>query len=286
MIRFVRSLLLRTAPLAAIMALVLAGASLAMAQADLTADEAGAAARDSRGATAPVSTADLIPQKNLLQIMKAGGILMIPILFCSFITLVFVFERAIALRRGRVIPGPFVKRFMHQLSEGQIDREQALELCEQNRSAVASVFAAAIRKWGKPAVEVEQAVLDAGERASNGLRKYVRIFNAVSTISPLLGLLGTVFGMIKAFNDISTSDAMGRPEFLARGISEALITTAAGLSIAIPALVCYLFFLSRVDQLIIELDALGQQVVAAVSAEGLQSGSQAKPSRARRESAA
>jgi biopolymer transport protein ExbB len=240
-----------------------------------TTDRLGPAAP---GAAKPVSAGDLIPQRNLFQIIKAGGILMVPILFCSFITLVFVFERAIALRRGRVIPRPFVKRFLHQLGEGQLDREKSLQLCEENGSPVAQVFAAAVRKWGRPAVEVEQAVLDAGERASNGLRKYVRIFNAVSTITPLLGLLGTVFGMIKAFNDISVSDAMGRPEFLARGISEALITTAAGLSIAIPALVCYLFFLSRVDQLIIELDALGQEVVGAVSAESQQA---AKPSRVR-----
>lgn len=237
-------------------------------------------------ATAPVASGDLIPQRNLFEILKAGGILMIPIIFCSFITLVFVFERAIALRRGRVIPRPFVKRFLHQLGEGQLDREQALALCEQNGSPVSNVFAAAARKWGRPAVEVEQAVLDAGERASNGLRKYVRVFNAVSTISPLLGLLGTVFGMIKAFNDISSSDAMGRPELLSRGISEALITTAAGLSIAIPALVCYLFFLSRVDQLIIELDALGQEVVSLISAEALQPSGQPKSRSSRRDSAA
>ncbi|HUY89740.1 MAG TPA: MotA/TolQ/ExbB proton channel family protein [Pirellulales bacterium] len=270
------------------LALALLNDNPVMAQSDGPAEASESApTRDSRSAAEPVSEGDLIPQKNLLQIMKAGGILMIPILFCSFITLVFVFERAVALRRGRVIPSPFVKRFLHQLGEGQLDREQALELCEQSRSPVAQVFAAAVRKWGKPAVEVEQAVLDAGERASNGLRKYVRVFNAVSTIAPLMGLLGTVFGMIKAFNDISTADAMGRPEFLARGISEALITTAAGLSIAIPALVCYLFFLSRVDQLIIELDALGQEVVSAVSLEALQeAGSTPKPARTRRESAA
>jgi biopolymer transport protein ExbB len=275
--------------LAALLALAFLGPATAQAQApdQEAAVSDSAESRESRGAAEPVSEGDLIPRKNLLQIIKAGGILMIPILFCSFVTLVFVFERAVALRRGRVIPGPFVKRFLHQLREGQLDRDAALELCEQNRSPATQVFAAAVRKWGKPAVEVEQAVLDAGERASNGLRKYVRIFNAVSTITPLMGLLGTVFGMIKAFNDISTSDAMGRPEFLARGISEALITTAAGLSIAIPALVCYLFFLSRVDQLIIELDALGQEVVAAVSAEALQErGSSSKPARARRESAA
>ena len=114
----------------------------------------------------------------------------------------------------------------------------------------------------------------------------MRVFNAVSTISPLLGLLGTVFGMIKAFNDISPSSAMGRPELLAGGISEALITTAAGLTIAIPALVCYLYFLSRVDQLITELDVLGQDVVAKISAEGLQTAGQPKPRPGRRESAA
>ncbi|HVA48119.1 MAG TPA: MotA/TolQ/ExbB proton channel family protein [Pirellulales bacterium] len=238
-------------------------------------------AEQSPVAAAPASTSDLIPQRNLLQIVKAGGILMVPIIFCSFITLVFVFERAIALRWGRVIPRPFVKRFLHQLGEGQLDKEKALALCEENGSPVAQVFAAAVKKWGRQAVEVEQAVLDAGERASNGLRKYIRIFNAVSTISPLLGLLGTVFGMIKAFNDISGHDAMGKPELLSRGISEALITTAAGLSVAIPALVCYLFFLSRVDRLIIEIDALGQDVVSAISAEALQTTVKSTRSRSR-----
>lgn len=251
------------------------------------ADGADAAAAETGPSNvAPVSDTDLIPQRNLFQIIQAGGILMIPIIFCSFITLVFVFERAIALRRGRVIPRPFVKRFLHQLSDGQLDRDQALALCEENGSPVAGVFAAAVRKWGRPAVEVEQAVLDAGERASNGLRKYVRVFNAVSTISPLLGLLGTVFGMIKAFNAASTVGAMGRPELMSRGISEALITTAGGLSVAIPALVCYLFFLSRVDQLIVELDALGQEVVAAISAEALQAAGPAKSRASRRDSAA
>ena len=251
------------------------------------ADGADAAAGETGPSNvAPVSDTDLIPQRNLFQIIQAGGILMIPIIFCSFITLVFVFERAIALRRGRVIPRPFVKRFLHQLSDGQLDRDQALALCEENGSPVAGVFAAAVRKWGRPAVEVEQAVLDAGERASNGLRKYVRVFNAVSTISPLLGLLGTVFGMIKAFNAASTVGAMGRPELMSRGISEALITTAGGLSVAIPALVCYLFFLSRVDQLIVELDALGQEVVAAISAEALQAAGPAKSRASRRDSAA
>jgi biopolymer transport protein ExbB len=134
---------------------------------------------------------------------------------------------------------------------------------------VAKVFAAALRKWGRPAVEVEQAIIDSGERVTNDLRRHLRIINGVSTVGPLLGLLGTVTGMISAFNAIASAAAMGHPELLAAGISEALLTTAFGLFIAIPALIMYLYFVGRVDHHIIEIDALGQQVVHLISAEAL-----------------
>ena len=212
----------------------------------------------------------MIGSKNLFDTMQKGGLLMVPLFVCSFVMLVFVFERAIALRRGRVIPAPFVKRFLHQLREGKLDRDQALDLCQESQSPVSEVFAGAVRKWGRSSVEVEQAIIDSGERVAHGLRRYLRLFNAIATISPLLGLLGTVFGMIHLFNDISTSDAMGRTERLAGGISEALLTTAGGLSLAIPALCLYLLFVSRVDRLLIDIDGLGQQVVQLISAEAIQ----------------
>ena len=107
-------------------------------------------------------------------------------------------------------------------------------------------------------MEVEQAVLDSGERVANGLRRYLRLFHGISTISPLLGLLGTVLGMINSFNTVASADAMGRPELLASGISQALLTTAAGLLVAIPALVAHLYFVGRVARLLMEIDALGQ----------------------------
>jgi biopolymer transport protein ExbB len=160
--------------------------------------------------------------------------------------------------------GALCTTFLQQLRERQLDRQSALELCQQNRSPVAEVFAAAMKKWGRPAVEVEQAIIDEGERVSNGLRRYLRLFNGIATLTPLLGLLGTVFGMISSFNAIATADAMGRPELLAGGISQALITTAAGLTVAIPALTAYLWFVGRVDRLIIDIDALGQQVVECI----------------------
>ena len=215
----------------------------------------------------PVTTENPIPTKNLWDIVRSGGLLMIPLAICSLVLMAFTFERAISLRRGRVIPRPFVRRFLAQMHAGELDRSTAIALCEESGSPVSEVFAAAARKWARPAVEVEQAIIDAGERVTNSLRRYFRVLNAVATISPLLGLLGTVVGMIRAFNAIATSDAMGRPELLATGISQALLTTAAGMSIAIPALIIYLFFASRVDRLIMDIDEMGQELVPLVSAE-------------------
>lgn len=221
------------------------------------------------GAGEPSLQENLVPTTNLLEIMRKGGVLMYPIAACSVIMLAFVLERAISLRHGRVVPKPFVTRFLEQMREGALDRETALNLCEENGSPVSEVFAGAVRKWGRPAVEVEQAIIDSGERVTNGLRRYLRVFNGVTTVTPLLGLLGTVFGMIQAFNALAMPDPSGRarPQLLAEGIANALLTTAFGLAVAIPALILYLYFVSRVDRLIIEIDALGEQLVPLICAE-------------------
>jgi biopolymer transport protein ExbB len=211
-----------------------------------------------------------IPVRNLFQILNQGGVLMYAIALCSIVLMVFVFERSIALRTGRVIPKPFVMRILEQLEQQQIGAEEAAELCQRNPSAVAQVLMAGIKKHGRSAVEVEQAVLDAGERVTNHLRRYLRLLSAISNVSPLLGLLGTVLGMIQAFNNISRSDALGRPELLAGGIATALLTTAAGLLVAIPAYLAYTFFLGRVDRLVMEIDQHSQRLVEAISAEALQ----------------
>jgi biopolymer transport protein ExbB len=195
---------------------------------------------------------------------------MAPIALASFVLLLITFERLICLRRRRVVPRLFVERFLLQIREGALDRNEALQRCDAESSHIARVFAGAVRKWGKPAVEVEQAVLDEGERIANVLRRYLRVINGVSTVSPLLGLLGTVWGMMESFNAISASGAMGRAELLAGGISHAMITTAGGLMVAIPALILYLYFAGRVDRLIMEIDHQGQQLVSLVSFEGLE----------------
>ena len=214
---------------------------------------------------------NIVSSRSLLEVVRNGGPLMIPIGVCSFILLVFIFERAISLRKSRIIPRPFVKRFLQQLEDGALDQEEALKQCNKNRSHVARVFAAGVIKWGKPSVEVEQALLDSGERVSNEMRKYLRLINGVATVTPLLGLLGTVLGMIHAFDAIASVDPNTTdPKLLiATGISQALLTTAAGMSVAIPAIIAYLYFVGRVDQRVIEIDQLSQRLVNEISAEAI-----------------
>lgn len=211
-----------------------------------------------------------VTSKSLLAVLRSGGPLMIPLGICSFVLLVFVFERLISLRRSRVIPTPLVTRILEQIRERQLDKEQAISLCEENPYPVCEVLCEGLRKWGRSSVEVEQAILDSGERVSNELKRNLRVINGVATVTPLLGLLGTVLGMIQAFDAISLITPDGDPKILiASGISEALLTTAAGLSIAIPALIAHLHFSSCVDRRVVEIDAIGLQLVRMISAEAL-----------------
>ena len=127
----------------------------------------------------------------------------VPFLVATFIAVCFGIERLVVLRRGRVIPRAFVDRFLQHLEQNQLNQDSAIDLCEGNNSPVASVFAHGVRKWGKPSVEVEQAIIDGGERQVSQLRKHLRVLNGVSTVAPLMGLLGTVVGMIIAFNELA-----------------------------------------------------------------------------------
>lgn len=224
------------------------------------------------------STADTaIPTGNLLATIRDGGILMVPLLGCSFLLAAFGFERLVSLRWGRVVPRAFVTRFIEQLQAGTLSRGEALDACDENGSPAARVFAAAVRRWGRPAVEIEQAAIDACEREVNHLRRYRRVFNGIATIGPLLGLLGTVFGLIRSFNDVAGAGAMGRPDLLARGFGEALITTAMGLLVAIPAMVLHWVFTSRVDRLAMRLDETCQQVIDEISLEATAEAPRRKP---------
>jgi biopolymer transport protein ExbB len=275
--------------LAAVLAGLLGGRGLRQANAESQAPPKSVEGLRGSAAVEPAAKGGVVPTTNLFDIMREGGVLMWPLALCSLVGVALVFERLVSLRRSGVIPKSFVRRFLEQVRNGELDRAQALSVCQERTSPIARIFAAAARKWGRPGVEVEQAILDAGERATNGLRRYLRVFTALTVIAPLLGLLGTVFGMIRAFNAVASTDALGRPELLAQGISQALLNTAFGLAVAIPAQSFYFYFVSRVDRLIIEMDGLGQELVNLISAEELEHRDEAargsKPRRPRREAA-
>ena len=193
-----------------------------------------------------------------------------PFLLASLIALWFGAERLVALRTGRVLPRAFLDRFFNLLDSRRMTREHAEELCEESGSPVATVFHHAARKWGRPAVEVEQAVIDGGERQVARLKKNLRVLNGVATVTPLMGLLGTVLGMIRAFAKLADGGAMGNADQLAAGIVTALLTTAMGLVVAIPSLILYLYLTGRIEGLVVRIDGLAQQVVDAISEEALE----------------
>lgn len=230
-----------------------------------------------KAAPSPAPAAPKGIPREPIEVLLALGPFLYPLGLCSVVLVWFSIERMVVLRRGRVIPRPFVKRFFEHLDEGKLDPKSALKLCEENGSPISFIFAHGIRKWGKSSVEVEQAIIDGGERQVSQLRKHLRVINGVSNISTLLGLLGTVVGMIISFNQIATKAAMGKPSEMAHGIGLALLATAVGLMIAIPAIIMYMYLSGRVDALVIEMDGLAQTLVDAISAEGLAEQSRSGP---------
>ena len=210
-----------------------------------------------------------IPTDPLGMADAMGRSFTVAFIIASVIGVWSVIERLVVLRRRRVIPRGFVDRFLMHLRAGRLDKAEALKVCQQNMSPMADIFIHGLRKWGRPSTEVEQAVTDGGERQVTQLKKGLRVLNGVSTLSPLIGLLGTVVGMIRSFNDIATAGAMGQTQTLANGIALALLTTAVGLIIAIPAMAAYLYLAGRIDSVVMEMDRLGQELVHLISAEAL-----------------
>lgn len=217
----------------------------------------------------------------MIRKISEGGWLMIPLAISSLIVIGLSLERMIALRRSRVIPKPFVRRFTECVEDGQLSYDEATSICDEFDCPVAEVFHAAVRRWGRPMMEIEQAVIDAGDRVGESLRRFLRVFHAISNVTPLIGLLGTVLGMIEAFENLG-SQSGGQTDLIAGGISTALMTTAGGLSVAIPAYLMYMYFSAKSDRYLGEIDKLCQRVIDCISAEGLESSGAARAPRKRK----
>jgi biopolymer transport protein ExbB len=195
---------------------------------------------------------------GVIDLISSGGIVMYPIILCSIIALAVFLERLWVLQRNRIIPSELVRGVAEQVKKQNISA--ALSLCKNNRSSIANIFLAGLKNTGKGMWLVKEAIEERGGREGVILEKRVGILSTIANLTPLLGLLGTVSGMIKTFKVISLQ-GVGNPNLLAGGIAEALITTAAGLSIAIPTLVCYRILKDRAESLIFEMEESSIKII-------------------------
>ena len=167
---------------------------------------------------------------SLYDMVLEGGPLMVPLALCSVVALAFAVERWIRLRAGLLGKHAHAEAVISAVRDGGVD--QGLEACEQGGTPLDRVLGAALSYANAPMLEREKAVEDMGNREVRRLSANLQPLVTVAMIAPLLGLLGTVWGMIEAFSSIAVRNGLGNPETLAAGISQALVTTAAGLAIA------------------------------------------------------
>jgi biopolymer transport protein ExbB len=187
----------------------------------------------------------------MIELIIKGGPVMGPILLCSVISLAIIVERCLSLRRHRILRYDILQRIEELLRDRKIP--EATTLCKRYPSSMTRILLAAILNHDKTRQEIKEVIEDAGRHEVPVLERYLMILGTIASISTLLGLLGTITGMIKTFNVIAAL-GYGHPEALAAGISEALIATASGLGVAIPTLVLYNFFTSKVDALVLEME--------------------------------
>lgn len=192
---------------------------------------------------------------SLWDLLLKGGPMMIPIGVCSFVVVAVAIERFFVLQRGRVAPPALGDRVRDLVRDSDIPG--AREAVRGHASPLAVVLASGLGRAGRPLDLIEKQMAWAGAHEMYALRRRLRILTVVTAVAPLLGLLGTIIGMIKAFQTVALSgESLGKAELLAEGIYEAMITTAAGLLVAIPALVAYHWFASMIERLTHEIDRI------------------------------
>lgn len=258
---------------AALFVVLLCGAALARAQenpensaepdqalAERLADQALA---EGEAPPAPPAEGEQLPTGaapgiDVLALTFKGGILMIPIGLMSLVVVAIGIERSLGLRRAKLMPAELVDGLGKlAASPSGFDPRKAYRLCQSFPSTAATITKAMLLKVGRPHSEVEQTVADASEREAARLYRNVRTLNLAAAVTPLMGLLGTVFGMIEAFFvTANLPTGVNRAEMLADGIYVALVTTAAGLLVAIPAAMLAHFFEGRIQSLLLDVDEM------------------------------
>ena len=185
----------------------------------------------------------------MVEIVKSGGWLMAPIILCAIIAMGIILERFWTLQQKRVIPEDLTSKVWGWVKKDQLDQKQIQSL--HQGSALGQILAAGLINRDRERDVMKDSIQDTGRHVVHELERYLETLGTIAAITPLLGLLGTVIGMVKVFTAITTH-GVGNPTVLAGGIAEALITTAAGLTVAIPALIGYRYYRNRVESLVVE----------------------------------
>ena len=197
----------------------------------------------------------------MFELLKAGGILMVPILACSILALAIILERFWTLRPSRVTPQHTINELWRWIKKKELNGRKLKAL--QGSSPLGRILAGGLMNAKHGREIMKESIEHEASQVIHELERFLNPLGTVATITPLLGLLGTVIGMIKVFAEIQLA-GVGDAGNLAGGISEALITTASGLSVAIPALICHRYFIRRVDELVVGMEQEAIKLVEVV----------------------
>lgn len=200
---------------------------------------------------------DTLTQK--FEIIFEGGPLMWPIMLCSIVALAIAIERFWTLRRATIDTREFMDSMRQVLRQNRI--QEAVEICDETDGPIARITKAGLLKHKRSKEDIREAIEDAGHLEIPRLERYLSALATCANVAPLLGLLGTVTGMIGAFATIQHKQGQVNPSDLAGDINTALVTTAAGLTVGIPTLVIYNYFVSRVENMIVEMEISSSELV-------------------------
>ncbi len=198
---------------------------------------------------------------DIFSLLWKGGFVMIPIALASVLALTITIERILSLRRKKIVPPEFMAGLEPIFKEGENDPGKGTEYCEKNPCILGNLIKSSIPKIPRGELPLQRALEDAGAREVDRMKRSLKPLSMIATIAPLLGLLGTVYGMIRAFQ-AATNAGIGKSDVLAQGIYEALVTTAAGLTLAIPVLIIYLVLNNRVDGIVDHLDENAEKFIS------------------------
>jgi biopolymer transport protein ExbB len=196
---------------------------------------------------------------QMLDYIARGGIVMIPILVCSVVALIIIFERLWSLRRKHIFRFDILDTIEQLLREHKIP--EATTLCKRHDSTMTRLVLVALFNADRPKAEIKELIEDHGRQEVPFLERYLTMLGTIASISPLLGLLGTVVGLLRVFEAISQEGGVTNAAILSAGIHNALITTVAGLCVAIPSLVAYNYFARRAESLVLEMERISLRLL-------------------------